>query len=311
MGGIEDGNPGSIGGDLVQGPASRGDSEEQRSEDVLSDLEVQAHKLLDLSSEMTHILSDFSRKAELASDQLQALRAELNQKRQDLKALCQIELSAVSLERLAAEHRVQEENLERLIENQQTVWEEEKDRLSREERAYLENLNAMRRLEEEGYQRRLQNEELAARQKIEEELQMLRQKETDRQAMLDKELLQREQILQSKEQAAAKLIQELEQFIAKLARRDKSQGMVSKGLKVNTNSSATDSVVPNHHFPDNTPMSPVVAPSLTSVNEMLLSLNRKNEVLREEVLAKKESALLKCSFKKPESESEENENRKQ
>lgn len=311
MSGIEDGNPAPFGGELDQSSVPLGDSQEQKPVDVVSDFEIQAHKLLYLSSEMTRILSDFSRKAKLASDQLQALRAEIDQKRQDLKILCQIEISAVSLERLAEELRAKKENLERLITNQQTAWEEEKERLSREEREYLENLGAMRRREEEEYQRLRQNEQLAARQKFEEELQILRQKEADEQAVLEKELLQREQILRSKEQDAAKLIQELEAFITKLALRDKSQGAVPKGMQVNANAPAADSVAPNNCFPESEPISPVPAPILTSVNEMLLSLNKKNEALKDEFLKKQESALLKFSFKKPLSKSEDNESRKQ
>ena len=310
MSGIEDGNPAPSGGELDQSSVPLSDSEEQKPADVLSDFEVQAHKLLNLSSEMTRILSDFSRKAKLASDQLQALRAEIDQKRQDLKILYQIEISEVSLERLAEEHRTKKENLERLIANLQTAWEEEKERLSREEREYLENLGAMRRREEEEYQRLRQNEQLAARQKFEEELQILRQKEADEHAVLEKELLQREQILRSKEQDAAKLIQELEAFITKLALRDKSQGAVPKGMQVNAKAPTADSLAPDHCFPGSEPISPVSAPILTSVNEMLLSLNKKNEALKDEFLKKQESALLKFSFKKPLSKSEDNESRK-
>jgi hypothetical protein len=298
MSGIEGGNPEPIREESDQTPVPLGDSRDQRSEDVLSGFEVQVRNLLNLSAEMTNILSDLSRKSQLASDQLQVLRAEIDQKKQELKVLYEIEISALSLNQLKEEHRIQKENLERLIANQQTIREEEKEHFAMEEREYRENLGVARRREEEEYQHMRQTEQIAARENFEQELRIIQQKQTDLQAALEKDFLEREQILRRKEQDAVRLIQELERFMNKLVLRDKSQVPSPADLHIKTIPSAADSFTSSSYSPEGELAAQSPTPILASVNEMLLSLNKKSEALKDELSTKQESALLQFSFKK-------------
>jgi chromosome segregation ATPase len=186
-------------------------------------LSVQMERFTNLSSEITKILSELDREVKESMDQLQGIRSAVDFKKKELKTLHDIDVSATALERLIEDHRLQREDLERVMESQRNAWEEEKARRVEEERQYLENLQIQRQREQEEHRQMLAAERLAAQQKLEEELQEVRQRNLEKQKALERDFMAREQVLNEKELEWGRLIQELEQFVAKLTMRAQSR----------------------------------------------------------------------------------------
>jgi hypothetical protein len=183
-----------------------------------------------LGSEMTKLLSELSKDMQESLDQLQRIRSEINLKKEELKTLHDIEVSAISLGQLIEDHRLQKENLEYLIESQRKVWEEERARRAQEEREYLENLKRQRQREEEEYKHARALKESEGRKKLEEELRGIRQKGLEDQQALESDCLERERTLKEKELEWIQLVQELEQFMSRLIQRTRSQAAVRADL---------------------------------------------------------------------------------
>jgi hypothetical protein len=278
-------------------------------------LSVQVERFSRLSSDMAKLLSELSQEAKKSLDQLNGIRLAVDLKKKELKTLNE---SAASLKQLIEDHRLQRENLDRLMEGQRRVWEEEKTRRAQQEREYLEDLKIQRQREEEEYRHMWAVEQLKAQQKLEEELRTIQQKSLEKQQALERDCLQREQTLKEKELEWIQLIQELEQFMSRLARHAQSPSAVHAELHTKEPSMQSDFAVLGSSLADSEdaskdqsliqdrPLSPIFGnaltdepkPSLSSLKEMLLSQGRRIESLNAELSAKRESAPLKFSPKK-------------
>ncbi len=278
-------------------------------------LSAQVERFSRLSSAMAKLLSELSLEAKKSLDQLGKIRLAVDLKKKELKTLNE---SAASLKQKIEDHRLQRENLDRLMEGQRRSWEEEKSRRTQQEREYLENLKIQRQREEEEYRHIWAVEQLKAQQKLEEELRTIQQRSLEKQQALERDCLQREQTLKEKELEWIQLIQELEQFMARLARHAQSQSATYSELHTKEPALQSDFAVPNstamngeetskdQDLTQSRPLSPILGnalteeskPSLSSLKEMLLSQGRRIENLNAELSAKRETAPLKFSPKR-------------
>ncbi|MBN2339770.1 MAG: hypothetical protein JXP48_14685 [Acidobacteria bacterium] len=153
---------------------------------ALSSIELQKQAFLALSSELTRILSDLSRKVADASERLRETELEIARKRGELETVHEIEISVEALGRLREEQRLERENLERLRAEQTRVREAE---------------------------------QAEARRRFEEELQSLRKRAMERHEASEKEFERREEVLAGREREAARLLGEVEMLLGRIALR--------------------------------------------------------------------------------------------
>ncbi len=179
-------------------------------------LSVQLERFSALSSDMTVILLELSRKVKSAMDQLSRIRADVDRKKEELKTLHDIEVSAAERERLLEEQKIKKENFERFMEEQRAGWEQESAQHSREETEYLDRLQIQRQQEAEEFRRQRELEQLEFQQKLDDEMRTLQQSNARLQESLEKEYRGREQKLRDKEKEWAQLANDLGQFMANL-----------------------------------------------------------------------------------------------
>jgi hypothetical protein len=211
-------------------------------------LSTQMEKFSNLSSDITKLLSELFEEVQNSLTQVQSVQSAVDLKKNELKALHDIDVSATAMEKLIEDHRLQRENLENLMKSQRNAWEEEKAERIQEEKEYLENLKSRRQREEEEYGRIWAAEQQQARQQLEEELQAARQKSLEERDALDMECLEREEILKEKETEWIKLVQELEAFVSKLAGRSPSQASAGADSNQEASSRFTPKDLPNPDF---------------------------------------------------------------
>jgi len=168
---------------------------------------------------MTTLISELSREAKAAMDQLHEVRAEVKIKKSELETLHDMEESAEELHRLIKDRRLQVADLERHLESLRSAFETEKTRREQEDKRYQENMDSQRQREEAEYREKRAAEQLRDRQMLEDELRALRQESIEKQEALNNDLLEREQRIMQKEKELDLLTQELEQFISRLAGR--------------------------------------------------------------------------------------------
>ena len=274
------------------------------------ELSAKMERFSSLYSEMVQLLPELSQEAQKAMDQLQEIRSEVDRKRMELKALHDIDASAAELDRLIEDHRLQKENLERLMENQRSAYEEEKARHAQEEAEYQETLKIRRQQEEEEYRQMRAAEVQTAQQKLEEELQAARQETREKQELMEKSFREREQSLQEKELEWRRLIQELEQFMSKLTVRAQPQtGTAGEMRKKELFPEDVSDPAPHSEYalmqernPAQDNLSyPIFGggsteapePIVSSWKEILLAQDRKIENIPEELSEKRESEPLK------------------
>jgi hypothetical protein len=173
----------------------------------------------DLSSEMVELLSNLSQEIDKSAAGLQAVQSALDSKKKELATLNEIEMLSTSLEQRIEALRQQKENLDHIIAEQRSAWEKEKERRTREEKEYIDDLNARRRQDEQDYQKAWAAEQERGRQRLDEELRAIQLEKQDVQATIETDLQERELLLKKKELEWGQLIQELEQFLYKLERR--------------------------------------------------------------------------------------------
>jgi hypothetical protein len=166
-----------------------------------------------LGSDIAKLLSNLSREVNGAWKQFHAIQLVINHKKKELKTLHDLDMSASSLKQLMENQRAQKENLERLMDSQRASWEEERAKLDREEKEYLDNLKIQRQREEEEHQSIWAAEQLKAQTSIEEDLRAAKQRCLQMQDSIERDCLEREQILREKELECSRLIQELERFM--------------------------------------------------------------------------------------------------
>jgi hypothetical protein len=234
-------------------------------------ISIECNRFSGLSSELTALLTQFSREIKTDAEQLGRIRVAVDSKKKELKNLHGIEASVVALDRLAAEHQRQKETLERLMADQRAQWEAEKAKRAREEREYAENFRIRREREEEEHRQKWAAEKLKAQQKLEEEMRIVQQETLQKQHALERDCLERELILKEKELEWVQLIQELEQFMSKLAHRAQAQTAARLGPV------AVDPTVPQE-FQDRKDAN---GASITSLKEMLVSQGRRIENLKQ------------------------------
>ena len=153
---------------------------------ALSSLELQKQAFLALSSELTRILGDLSRKVADASERLRETELEITRKRGELGTLHEVEASVEARGRLREEQRLERENLERLRAEQARVREAE---------------------------------QAEARRRFEEELQSLRKRAMERHEAGEKEFERREEALAGREREVARLLGEVEMLLGRIALR--------------------------------------------------------------------------------------------
>jgi hypothetical protein len=173
----------------------------------------------DLSSEMGELLSNLSHEINRSAAGFQEVQSALDFKKKELATLNEIEMLAASLEHQIQDLRQQKENLDHIIAEQRAAWEKEQERRAREEREYIENLNARRQQEEQEYQKAWAEEQERARQRLHDELRAIQLEKQEAQSMVETDFQERELLLKKKELEWGQLIQELEQFLYKLERR--------------------------------------------------------------------------------------------
>jgi len=194
----------------------RDESAELAADPAMTTLSTQAERFSILSSDIRTVLSDLSLEVNRSLEQLRDIRQAVDLKREELKTLCDIETSAVSLNQLVQDHRLQRENMERLMESRRAVWEEEKARIDQEQNEYLENLRMQRQREADDHRRTWAAERLKARETLEEELRAAELKSQQTREAIERDLLQREQVLREKELECARFVEELERFMSSL-----------------------------------------------------------------------------------------------
>ena len=182
-----------------------------------------------LSSEMVSLLEDLRRDVHRSELDLKDVQAAVDAGKRELEALCEIEKETSGLERQIEDLRRQKEALEHEIADLQSGWDEEKARRAREEREYEETLKTFRQKEEEEYRVRWDDEQTAARQKLEEELEAVRHRNAEVRAAEEEDILSRESAVNKKERELTLLMQELEKFISGLAARIGSAGHAVPG----------------------------------------------------------------------------------
>lgn len=246
-----------------------------------------------LSKAIIDIISELSRSVHASENQLKAINSEIDLKKKELANLHAIDASAVSIKQLEEAQRVQKDQLERLISDQRSFWEEEKALIAQEELGFQENLKLQRRREEEDYRRARELEQLEMDRKFKQELQTVWQNTKASQEEKEHELFEREQALIEKERESALLIQGLEGFLSQLELRLNSE----KAVPTETRKSVD---FPKGGFSKSSQNSfnEDESPILMPVNEMALSLNQNMENPQEGVPLKQESTLLQFSFKK-------------
>jgi hypothetical protein len=187
-----------------------------------------------LSSDLMECLSGLSRNLQSSLEQLNEIQSEINLKKEELKRLYDIEVSATALHQLREDHRLRKESFEILMESQRNSWEEEKARRAQEDKEFLENLKIQRQREEEEYRQKLAIEQQDARQKVDEEMRALQQENRLKLGALEVDYRHRESILKEKESEWTQLIQELEEFMSRLANHARSRAVAhsnSPGLQ--------------------------------------------------------------------------------
>ncbi len=183
----------------------------------------QMERFSGLSSDMITLMSELSQEMKKAMDQLYAVRAEVDHKKRELKALYDMEKSAEELQRVIKNRRLQIADMDHHLESQRTAFEAEKSRREEEDRKYQEDLKAKRQHDEAEYQERWAAERLRAEQALEEELRALRQESMGKQETLNRDLQEREQRIRKQEKELDLFTQELEQFMSRLSGRAQSK----------------------------------------------------------------------------------------
>ena len=227
-----------------------------RAEKLASEIE----RFSGISTELTKLLSRWSREAKSSAEQLGRLVAAVDLKKKELNILNGIQESSAVLERLVQDHRQQKESFERHMEIQRAQWEEEKARRVQEEKQYQEGLQLRRQHDEDEYKQMWAAEKLKAQQKLEEELRVIQQESLQKQQALERDCLERELKLREKELEWVQLIQELEQFMSKLSRH--TQAVVKENAAV--------------------PGLQEEQPQISSLKEMLVSQGQRIENLNSE-----------------------------
>jgi DNA repair exonuclease SbcCD ATPase subunit len=256
-------------------------------------LEISIKRFADLAKEMLGVISELSRSVQESGNQLNKIDAQIEQKKKELANLHAIDAAVVSIQQLEEAQQAQKHQLERLIADQHSLWEEEKERIVQEEREFMEDLKAQRQREEDAYRRAKDSEHLEIQRKFKQELQAISQKARERQDAREGELRQREQALLEKERESALLVQALEEFLSQMEMRLNPERSLSTDLQY------------NRAFLNRDPAKPLsgavheaAASILMPANEMALSLH-KDANQDSGIPSKQESTLLKFSFKNP------------
>jgi len=176
-----------------------------------------------LSSEMTGLISELYQEVETAVYEQHRIEEDLNQKRNELKALHDIEASAAELEQIVEAHKKRKSELEQILESRRNAIETEKSKWQQEEAEYLENRKIRRQREEQEHRQQWAAEQEKAKRTVEDDLRKLQQKSREELEMLKRRLLEREERIRRKESELNLLIQELGQFMSNLAGRTQSQ----------------------------------------------------------------------------------------
>jgi hypothetical protein len=176
-------------------------------------------RLSSLSSEMISLLENFNREINRSTLELQEVQSAAEAGKRELEALCKTKSELSSLGQVLEDLRRQKESLECGIADQQSAWEEVKSTRAREEREYEANLKMLRQREEEDHRLTLENEQITARKRLEEELDAMQQESAEIKAAVEKDLLAREAALNKKERELTLLMQEVEKLLSGLAGR--------------------------------------------------------------------------------------------
>jgi hypothetical protein len=255
--------------------------------------EFSVDRFADLSKAMMGIISELSQSVHESENRLKTITSEVDLKKKELATLHAIDAAAVSIKQLKEAQQVQRDQLARLISDQHSLWEEEKERIAQEELDFLENLKVQRHREEEEYRRAREFEQLEMHRKFKQELQAVWQKTKERQEEKENELRQREQSLIEKERESALFIEELEAFLSQLELRLNSEGVAPTDAQKSVvfTKGGSSKPLPGSANEDESSI-------LMPVNEMALSL-RRDETPDGSIPLKQESTLLQFSFKKP------------
>jgi hypothetical protein len=204
-----------------------------------------------LSSDLSGLLLELSHEVKTSMEQLRSVAQAVELKKKELKTLYEIETSAASLKQLIQEHRLERESFERLMENQRSIWEEEKARRTQEEIEYLENLRIRRQQDEEKYEQARAAGRQEALKKVDEELRAIQRTGLEKQKAAERELQDRERRLSEKEQEWNRLIQELELLMSRLAKRSQLQSSVNSEAQKNASLTSRDvSISPESNKPE-------------------------------------------------------------
>jgi hypothetical protein len=186
-------------------------------------LSAKAEQCSILSADLAKLLSDLSVDVKNALDQLQEVQSAVNRKKEELKALHDLDVSTVSLKQLIEDQRAEKDSLMRLMDSWRISWGEEKERLDREEKEYLDYLRLKRQREAEEHRRQWTAEQLKAQKNIEEDLRAAKQRCQQMQEAMEQDCLERKQILQGKELECSRLIQELERLMVRVNSHSKPE----------------------------------------------------------------------------------------
>ena len=180
---------------------------------------LQIERFSGLSSEMAGLLQAIRQQTDKYALELREVQKAVRAGREELDALCEMEKSASALEARIEDLRIRKEALESEIAGQRRLWEEEKAAREAEAREYGAILEETRRREAEERKMLWESEQAGARQRLEAELETLRQRHRETLAGVEQEIRARESSIAKKEQEMGLLLQELEQFLSGLAGR--------------------------------------------------------------------------------------------
>jgi len=173
------------------------------------ELSVEMVHLLELSNEMTNLLSNLLQKAQIYSEQVADSQSEIDSKKTELEYL----------QGIIEERYKEKEHHENLIRAQRSLWDEEKKQREEEDLEYSENRRIRWEKEEEEYRRTREEKHEAARARLQAELQTLQREYTAKQEATEKNLSERESALKEKEDKWLQISQEMESFIFNLSNR--------------------------------------------------------------------------------------------
>jgi hypothetical protein len=179
----------------------------------------ETERIANLSTEITELLLSMQQKVETSAERFRSLESAADAKKEELRRLHEIEVSAASLASLVESHGLEKDRFEILMSDHRGLWEKEIEQRAQGEKEYLEALQFRREQEEEEYWRVWAIEKEKARNALKSELEALQQEFKKKQEALEKDLLQREASLRVKEKECDEIIREMEMFISGLGKR--------------------------------------------------------------------------------------------